>query len=111
MPSYIWCTHCSERRDTSGRYTSPANSERDAAAWTAEHESGECIGGAMTLRREGPKMGDNRLTIELGREMAEYVAEALRAEYEREGDPRAINLAVLIDTALEVGEAEQRIGR
>lgn len=110
MPNYIHCEHCGELRDTSNRYTSPANAARDAAAWKAEHKTGECIGGTMTLTRQGPKMGPNRLTLDIGRELAEYIAEVLREEHAMVDDPRAHHLSVLIDTALEVGEAEQRIG-
>lgn len=36
------CPHCGEMRDTSGRYTSPANSARDEQWWREEHLSGAC---------------------------------------------------------------------
>ncbi|QDH93262.1 hypothetical protein QC999_gp88 [Microbacterium phage Cressida] len=111
MPTYIRCEHCGELRDTSGRYTSPANNTRDAEAWKAEHESGECIGGTMILVRHGPKMGPNRLTLDIGREMAEFLAEVLSDANAHEQDARAHHLSTLIDSALEDGGAEQRIGR
>lgn len=41
-PHWITCTHCGEKRDTSGRYTSPANAARDRDEWAAEHQSGKC---------------------------------------------------------------------
>lgn len=42
-PSYTHCPHdCGEFRDTSGRYTSPANQERDRKWWQDEHLSGKC---------------------------------------------------------------------
>jgi hypothetical protein len=107
MPNYIHCPNCGEHRDTSNRYTSPANVARDAEAWKAEHESGACIGGAMSATRVGPKMGDNRLTLDIGREMAEYLAEVLSDANAHEQDARAHRLSVLIDTALEVGAASQ----
>jgi hypothetical protein len=52
-------------------------------------------------------MGVNRMTLDLGREMAEYVAEVLNEE----PDLRARRLAVLIDTALETGAASQTFER
>jgi hypothetical protein len=107
MPNYIHCPHCGEHRDTSNRYTSPANAERDARLWREEHETGACVGGMIKATREGPKMGGNRLTLDLGREMAEYVAEVLNEE----PDLRARRLAVLIDTALETGAASQTFER
>lgn len=41
-PRWISCTNCGESRDISGRYTSPANRERDRRWWAEEHESGRC---------------------------------------------------------------------
>lgn len=43
-PSYVHCpSGCGEFRDTSGRYTSPANRERDRQWWQEEHVSGKCL--------------------------------------------------------------------
>jgi hypothetical protein len=42
-PRWITCPNCGEKRDTSGRYTSPANQEHDARCWKEEHESGNCV--------------------------------------------------------------------
>jgi hypothetical protein len=39
----ITCPNCGEKRDTSGRYTSPANQARARAQWAEEHESGRCL--------------------------------------------------------------------
>lgn len=44
---WITCEHCGERRDTSGRYTSPANRKLDAEQWRAEHESRACVDGCL----------------------------------------------------------------
>lgn len=41
-PRYARCPSCQALRDTSGRYTSPANAERDRLAWEAEHGAGRC---------------------------------------------------------------------
>ncbi len=38
----ITCPNCGEKRDTSNRYTSPANAEKDARDWAEQHESGKC---------------------------------------------------------------------
>lgn len=109
--SAIWttCRNCGAQRDSSNRYTSPANAQRDYDAWQAEHGTGACIGGTMSATRVGPKMGDNRLTLDIGREMAEYLAEALSDATLLVQDPRAHRLSVLIDTALETGKATQVI--
>jgi len=44
MTHPIWakCPHCGEMHDRSGRYTSPANRERDARWWKEAHLSGKC---------------------------------------------------------------------
>lgn len=41
--NYQRCKHCGELWDSSGRYTSPANQQRDAQWWREEHESGRCL--------------------------------------------------------------------
>lgn len=41
-PHWITCPYCGEKRDTSGRYTSPANQRRDRLNWVRDHESGAC---------------------------------------------------------------------
>lgn len=42
-PRYERCPHCAELRDTSGRYTSPANARRDLLDWRRDHLSGRCV--------------------------------------------------------------------
>lgn len=42
-PRWITCPNCGEKRDASGRYTSPENARRDREQWAAEHESGRCL--------------------------------------------------------------------
>lgn len=42
-PAYVTCPHCSEKRDVSGRYTSPRNAQLDAKWWHEEHRSGACV--------------------------------------------------------------------
>ena len=44
-PRWITCEHCGSKRDTSSRYTSPANARRDAEQWKAEHETRACVDG------------------------------------------------------------------
>ncbi|GAB3944048.1 hypothetical protein GCM10029976_067560 [Kribbella albertanoniae] len=41
--AWIRCPHCDEKRDTSGRYTSPTNAKRDHDWWLEEHISGRCV--------------------------------------------------------------------
>jgi len=41
LPRWETCPHCGEKHDTSGRYTSPANQERDRVWWAA-HRRGDC---------------------------------------------------------------------
>src|SRR4051794_8243030 len=40
--NWIRCDFCHEKRDTSGRYTSPANQELDRREWARDHETGNC---------------------------------------------------------------------
>jgi DNA polymerase I-like protein with 3'-5' exonuclease and polymerase domains len=41
--TWITCPNCGEKRDTSNRYTSPANAEKDARDWKRDHKSGACV--------------------------------------------------------------------
>lgn len=41
-PNWTICPNCGEKRDNSGRYTSPASQERDRRRWSEEHLSGKC---------------------------------------------------------------------
>lgn len=44
MPSlYTRCPNCGTHHDTSGRYSSPANQERDRIWWSEEHLSARCM--------------------------------------------------------------------
>lgn len=42
QPRWIACPFCGERRDTSSKYTSPAEQARITQWWKSEHLSGAC---------------------------------------------------------------------
>ncbi|WP_181273657.1 DUF4314 domain-containing protein [Brevibacterium oceani] len=50
-PRWVTCPNCGEKHDASGRYTSPANQERDRRWWKNEHLSGACM-------KKPPEAGD-----------------------------------------------------
>lgn len=39
---WITCPTCGEKRDASGRYTSPANAAKDRRAWELVHGARRC---------------------------------------------------------------------
>lgn len=41
--AYEKCLYCGEDRDTSNRFTSPANAEKDYAEWIVLHAGGKCV--------------------------------------------------------------------
>jgi hypothetical protein len=51
-PRYISCPNCGEHRDTSGRYTSPANNELDQRSWAEDHLSGNCLSAAVVDKHD-----------------------------------------------------------
>lgn len=53
-PHWITCRFCGEQRDTSNRYTSPANAAKGRREWTEVHESGACSAPAQTLTTSDP---------------------------------------------------------
>lgn len=53
-PRYERCPHCAELRDTSGRYTSPANVAKDQLDWQRDHLSGRCGRGESNPTQPSP---------------------------------------------------------
>ena len=83
-PHYVTCPNCGEKRDTSGRYTSPANREHDQRWWAEEHLSGKCVAdGARALTQDRIRAALNGAADKVW---------ALAPQDERLGD--AINLVV-----------------
>lgn len=91
-PGYVRCpSGCGEFRDTSGRYTSPANRERDARLWQEEHLSGKCKTTPATTDSAAP---DTKLNSSFSRDEVSAAINRASDDIARLSDDEALRDAM-----------------
>ncbi|MDP9904762.1 hypothetical protein [Arthrobacter bambusae] len=77
-PNWTTCPNCGEKRDSSGRYTSPANQEHDRPWWAEEHLSGKCTVHSATdsaaEENSSYRRGGLRIVRDMRAPISEHVA-------------------------------------